>query len=130
MPFTTEDLSDYVQNKLLITTCQGDLLISAAKLTQIDVKASGIPDAMTGALADLIEEEVAGSSAMPLLGPALRLSGRCWLTAGRRTVVLLLVCLSVDQPAPGPTDLWKSDVMGTGVTSCKRFPGAVCYGQS
>ena len=60
-----------MQNKLVISTCQGDLPPS----TQIDVQASGIPDAMTGALADLIEEEEAGSSAMPSLGAALLLSG-------------------------------------------------------
>ena len=36
-PFTIEDLSDHVQNKLMMATCQGDLPVSAAKLTQIDV---------------------------------------------------------------------------------------------
>ena len=64
---------------------------------------------------------MAGSSAMLSLSAVLRLSGRYWLTAGRLTVVVLLVWLSVDQPAPGRTDLWMSGLMGSGVTSCSAF---------
>ena len=112
----------------MIASCQGDLPVSAAKLSQIDVQASGIPDAKTGALADLIEEEVAGGNAMLSLGASLRLSSQYWLTAGRLTAVVLLVWLSEDQLALCPTDLRLSDVMDTGVTSRQRFPAAVCYG--
>ena len=55
------------------------------------------------------------------LSAVLRLSGQYWLAAGRLTVVVLLVWLSADQPAPGPTDLWMSGVMGSGVKSCSAF---------
>ena len=64
----------------MIASCQGDLPVSAAKLSQSDVRASSIRDAMTGALADLTEEEVAGG-AMLSLGAALSLSSQYWLTA-------------------------------------------------
>ena len=40
----------------MIASCKGDLPVSVAKLSQLYVQASGIPDAMTGALADPIEE--------------------------------------------------------------------------
>ena len=80
----------------MIASCKGDLPVSVAKLSQLFVQASGIPDAMTGALADPIEEEVAGGNAMLSLGAALRLSINYWLTAGRLTVVVLLVWLSAD----------------------------------
>ncbi|MBQ86980.1 MAG: hypothetical protein CMQ16_11315 [Gammaproteobacteria bacterium] len=74
--------------------------MSAVKLTQINVQASGIPNAMTGILADLIGGEVAGGSAMLSLGAAHRLGSRYWLTAGRLSVGKLLVWLSAEQPAP------------------------------
>ena len=80
----------------MVASCKGDLPVSAAKLSLSDVRASSIRDAMTGALADLIEEEVAGGNAMLSLGAALRLSSQYWPTAGRLTVVVLLVWLSVD----------------------------------
>ena len=80
----------------MIARCKGDLPVSVAKLSQLFVQASGIPDAMTGALADPIEEEVAGGNDRLSLGAALWLSSQYWLTAGRLTVVMLLVLLSVD----------------------------------
>ena len=63
--------------------------------TQIDVQASGIPDVMIGALADLKEEKDAGSSAMPSLGAALLLSGREAANAG-----LASLSTSIREPQP------------------------------
>ena len=112
-PFTTEDLSDYVQHKLVTAGYQGDLLVSAAKLSRISVQAGGLP----GALADLIDKEVAGGASLPSLGAALRLSSRYWLTAGCLTVVVLLLWLFGDKPKPGSNDLRMGDATDTGVSS-------------
>ncbi|MEC7080003.1 MAG: AAA family ATPase, partial [Pseudomonadota bacterium] len=120
-PFTTEDLSNYVQHKLVTAGYQGELPVSAAKLSRIGVEAGGIPGAMTGALADLIEEEVAGGTPLPSLGAALLLSSRYWLAAGCLTVVVLLVWLFGDQSAPGAGDLRMSDATDTGASSRQQF---------
>ena len=120
-PFTTEDLSNYVQHKLVTAGYQGELPVSAAKLSRIGVQAGGIPGAMTGALADLIEEEVAGGTPLPSLGAALRLSSRYWVAAGCLTVVVLLVWLFGDQPAPQAGDLRMSDATDTGALSRQRL---------
>ena len=116
-PFTTEDLSNYVQHKLVTAGYQGELSVSAAKLSRIGVQAGGIP----GALADLIEEEVAGGTPLPSLGAALRLSSRYWVAAGCLTVVVLLVWLFGDQPAPQAGDLRMSDATNTGASSRQRL---------
>ena len=116
-PFTTEDLSNYVQHKLVTAGYQGELPVSAAKLSRIGVQAGGIP----GALADLIEEEVAGGTPLPSLGAALRLSSRYWVAAGCLTVVVLLVWLFGDQPAPQAGDLRMSDATDTGASSRQRL---------
>ena len=120
-PFTTEDLSNYVQHKLVTAGYQGELPVSAAKLSRIGVQAGGIPGAMTGALADLIEEEVAGGTPLPSLGAALRLSSRYWVAAGCLTVVVLLVWLFGDQPAPEAGDLRMSDATDTGASSRQQL---------
>jgi hypothetical protein len=120
-PFTTEDLSNYVQHKLVTAGYQGELPIPAAKLSRIGVQAGGIPGAMTGALADLIEEEVAGGTPLPSLGAALRLSSRYWVAAGCLTVVVLLVWLFGDQPAPQAGDLRMSDATNTGASSRQQL---------
>ena len=120
-PFTTEDLSNYVQHKLVTAGYQGELPVSAAKLSRIGVQAGGIPGAMTGALADLIEEEVAGGTPLPSLGAALRLSSRYWVAAGCLTVVVLLVWLFGDQPAPQAGDLRMSDATNTGASSRQQL---------
>ncbi len=120
-PFTTEDLINYVQHKLVTAGYQGELPVSAAKLSRIGVQAGGIPGAMTGALADLIEEEVAGGTPLPSLGAALRLSSRYWLAAGCLTVVVLLVWLFGDQSAPGAGDLRMSDATDTGASSRQQL---------
>ena len=65
----------------MLASCQGDLPVSAAKLSQIDVQASGIPDAMTGALADLMEEDVAGGNSITWRGALAQQS----VLADRRT---------------------------------------------
>ena len=116
-PFTTEDLSNYVQHKLVTAGYQGELSVSAAKLSRIGVQAGGIP----GALADLIEEEVAGGTPLPSLGAALRLSSRYWVAAGCLTVVVLLVWLFGDQPAPQAGDLRMSDATNTGASSRQQL---------
>ena len=116
-PFTTEDLSNYVQHKLVAAGYQGELSVSAAKLSRIGVQAGGIP----GALADLIEEEVAGGTPLPSLGAALRLSSRYWVAAGCLTVVVLLVWLFGDQPAPQAGDLRMSDATNTGASSRQQL---------
>ena len=115
-PFTTEDLGNYVQHKLVTAGYQGELPVSAAKLSRIDVQAGGIPGAMTDAIADLIEEEVAGGTPLPSLGAALRLSSRYWLGAGCLTVVVLLVWLFGDQSASGAGDFRMSDATDTGTS--------------
>ena len=120
-PFTTEDLSNYVQHKLVAAGYKGELPVSAAKLSRIDVQAGGIPGAMTDALADLIEEEVASGTPLPSLGAALRLSSRYWLAAGCLTVVVLLVWLFGDQSAPGAGDLRMSDATDTGASSRQQL---------
>ncbi|MGB1639878.1 MAG: AAA family ATPase, partial [Pseudohongiellaceae bacterium] len=120
-PFTTEDLINYVQHKLVTAGYQGELPVSAAKLSRIGVQAGGIPGAMTGALADLIEEEVAGGTPLPSLGAALRLSSRYWLAAGCLTVVVLLVWLFGDQSAPGAVDLRMSDATDAGASSRQQL---------
>ncbi|MEC8331343.1 MAG: AAA family ATPase [Pseudomonadota bacterium] len=120
-PFTTEDFSNYVQHKLVTAGYQGELPVSAAKLSRIGVEAGGIPGAMTGALADLIEEEVAGGTPLPSLGAALLLSSRYWLAAGCLTVVVLLVWLFGDQSAQGAGDLRMSDATDTGASSRQQF---------
>ena len=120
-PFTTEDLSNYVQHKLVTAGYQGELSVSAAKLSRIGVQAGGIPGAMTGALADLIEEVVAGGTPLPSLGAALRLSSRYWVAAGCLTVVVLLVWLFGDQPAPQAGDLRMSDATNTGASSRQQL---------
>ena len=120
-PFTTEDLSNYVQHKLVTAGYQGELPVSAAKLSRIEVQAGGIPGAMTDALADLIEEEVAGGTPLPSLGAALRLSSSYWLAAGCLTVVVLLVWLFGDQSAPGAGDLRMSDATDTGASSRQQL---------
>ena len=116
-PFTTEDLSNYVQHKLVTAGYQGELSVSAAKLSRIGVQAGGIP----GALADLIEEEVAGGTPLPSLGAALRLSSHYWVAAGCLTVVVLLVWLFGDQPAPRAGDLRMSDATDTGASSRQQL---------
>ena len=120
-PFTTEDFSNYVQHKLVTAGYQGELPVSAAKLSRIEVQAGGIPGAMTDALADLIEEEVAGGTPLPSLGAALRLSSSYWLAAGCLTVVVLLVWLFGDQSAPGAGDLRMSDATDTGASSRQQL---------
>ena len=120
-PFTTEDLSNYVQHKLVAAGYKGELPVSAAKLSRIEVQAGGIPGAMTDALADLIEEEVAGGTPLPSLGAALRLSSSYWLAAGCLTVVVLLVWLFGDQSAPGAGDLRMSDATDTGASSRQQL---------
>ena len=120
-PFTTEDLSNYVQHKLVTAGYQGELPVSAAKLSRIEVQAGGIPGAMTDALADLIEEEVAGGTPLPSLGAALRLSSSYWLAAGCLTVVVLLVWLFGDQSAPEAGDLRMSDATDTGASSRQQL---------
>ena len=116
-PFTTEDLSNYVQHKLVTAGYQGELPVSAAKLRRIGVQAGGIP----GALADLIGEEVPGGTPLPSLGAALRLSSRYWLAAGCLTVVMLLVWLFGYQSAPGAGDLRMSDATDTGAFSRQQL---------
>ena len=119
-PFSAEETCEYVQHRLAGVGYRGTLPVAAGRLGAICNEASGIPGAMTSAIADLLENELQEDlQAMPV-SSALQFSNSYWQAAGALFVVVLLIWLTGPEPGLDATEDNTQDQVANSASSQRQ----------